>query len=142
VQDRLALDQRVDSLLQARARLEQELAGLELSAMAIEERVKLEQGRVVDHALAGQEPGDLAGAGVLGNDHGLVGRERSGLARLPLEPHHREHHRKRDHRDEGEKPAQQRHQPAAFTRHPSGRRWRGGRLQGFARAARRKAYFR
>ncbi len=85
MQDRLALDKGVDRLVDAGARLEQELAGLELPALPVEERIGLEQARLVDDALALQELGDFARAGVARNDDDLVGLERPLRGNLPVE---------------------------------------------------------
>jgi hypothetical protein len=55
MQDGFALDERIDRLLQARVRLEQELAGFELPLLTVQIGVELEQERLVDDALALEE---------------------------------------------------------------------------------------
>jgi hypothetical protein len=136
MQDRLALDKRVDGVVDAGVRLEGEFARLELTALAVEIAIDLEQQRPLNDALAAQEIGDLARADVARDDDDLVLGQRPGLADLLLDRGDPQDQQEGEDDGKGQEAAQGRQKPASRSTDPGRRRGSGDGFYGFARTAR------
>ena len=112
VLDLTPVGQRLDRVLHAGMGLEHVLAMLE-RALAAEAGGHLEQARMLDHTLAGEDAGDLGGAAATGNHHDLVGGERPRLGGLAVEQGESDQDAERQHDAEGQEPADRGEQPAA-----------------------------
>jgi hypothetical protein len=140
VEDGLALGQHVHGIVNAGTRLEQELARLQVAPLAARQGVDLEEQGLLDHALALQDRGDVAGARIARDRDHLVGLERPSLLDLPLEQHDAEQRRAREGDQEGQEAAEGRQETAPGAAGGTGRHGRRrNRLDGLARGARRIA---
>jgi hypothetical protein len=126
VEDGLALGQHVHGIVNAGTRLEQELARLQVAPLAARQGVDLEEQGLLDHALALQDRGDVAGARIARDRDHLVGLERPSLLDLPLEQHDAEQRRAREAIRKVRKPLKADRKP------PRGRRAARGGMGGAA----------
>src|SRR5262245_60035163 len=100
--DDLAFDQRVDDVAQACLPLELVLAGLEIIArIHRHDAADEDPPRLVDHALAREDLGDVSAAHAARNIDDLVLRERAGLLEALLAEHGGAASREAEHEDDG-----------------------------------------
>ena len=136
--DDLTLNDDVDDVAQARAPREHVFAELELVARAAHQDAADEHDRLLDHALALQQVGDVAHAEVLGNVDGLVAIERTRRFKPVLAGRNRDPADQRRQQDQGEDCASSHDERVARPRRgPLGLRQTLG-LECGARAARRE----
>ena len=137
VLDLTPVGQGLDRVLHARMGLEHVLAMLQ-RPLAAESGGHLEQARMIDHALTGEDAGNLRRPAAAGNHHDLVGGERPRLGGLAIEQGQADQGAERENDAECEEPADGGEQAAAAALRLLGRGRGDGGLDGLARAARRR----